>query len=301
MEENEVKVETEKVEETAEIADKTPVESKKMSPKEKKATWIIGSIGVLLVAALTTVLVVGAVEDHKRSQQTPYYTIPWNTDLGGFYDENDKYISEGNGDYVKKKDSADNEYAHLRQVGTSTRARTFVLPTYVTIKEDEKENKYQVFTVGKEEGNIFHSGSENITAIYAQSLYKEIGAYSFSNLPSLTKVSLRSAPKGKQEIGNHAFYGDALLKDVTLADNLTAIGESAFEGCAALEQITLSGSLTKLGKNVFKDTSMRYINFNGNKTDWDTVTKEEGWDEGLHECYIQLLKEDQKVPYIYIE
>ena len=46
---------------------------------------------------------------------------------------------------------------------------------------------------------------------------------------------------------------------------------------------------------------MRYINFNGNKTDWDTVTKEEGWDEGLHECYIQLLKEDQKVPYIYIE
>gem|GEM_PF-6469631 len=68
-----------------------------------------------------------------------------------------------------------------------------------------------------------------------------------------------------------------------------------------MEQINLSGSLTKLGKNVFKDTSMRYINFNGNRTDWDTVTKEEGWDEGLHECYIQLLKEDQKVPYIYIE
>ena len=112
---------------------------------------------------------------------------------------------------------------------------------------------------------------------------------------------MRSTPKGKQELGNHAFYGDALLKDVTLADNLTAIGESAFEGCTALEQITLSGSLTKLGKNVFKDTSMRYINFNGNKTDWDTVTKEEGWDEGLHECYIQLLKEQQRSPYIYIE
>ena len=61
MEENEAKVETEIVEETAEIADKTPVESKKMSPNEKKATWIIGSIGVLLVAAFTTVLIAGAI------------------------------------------------------------------------------------------------------------------------------------------------------------------------------------------------------------------------------------------------
>ena len=47
MEENEVKVESENVAETPEIPDKTPLESKKMSPKEKKATWIIGSIGVL--------------------------------------------------------------------------------------------------------------------------------------------------------------------------------------------------------------------------------------------------------------
>ena len=297
MEENEAKVETETVEETIEIADKTPVESKKMSPKEKKATWIIGSIGVLLVATLTAVLVIGAVEDYKRSNKTPIYTAPWNNDPAGFYDENEKYISEGNADYIKKKNNADQEYAHLRQVSTSTRARTFVLPTTVKIEG----TSYQVFATGKEEGNIFHSGSDNISAVYAQSLYKEIGAYSFSNLPSLTKVSFRSAPTGKQEIGHHAFYGDALLADVTLADNLTAIGESAFEGCAALTQITLSNSLTRLGKSAFKGTSMSYINFNGNRTDWDTITKEEGWDEGLSECYIQLLKEEQRSPYIYIE
>jgi hypothetical protein len=46
---------------------------------------------------------------------------------------------------------------------------------------------------------------------------------------------------------------------------------------------------------------MNYINFNGNKTDWEKVTKEEGWDEGISECYIQLLKETKTSPYIYIE
>ena len=37
MEENETKVETDTVVETVEITDETPVESQKMSPKEKKA------------------------------------------------------------------------------------------------------------------------------------------------------------------------------------------------------------------------------------------------------------------------
>ena len=297
MEEKEGKVETENVEESVEIVGKTPVESKKMSPKEKKATWIIGSVGILLVAALTTVLVVGSVFEQERANRTPVYTVPWTADPSGFYDEDGKYISEGNADYIKKKDNADEEYAHLRQVATTPKATTFVLPT--TVKIEEKN--YQVFATGKEDGNIFHSGNENISAIYAQSLYKEIGAYSFSNLPSLTKVSFRSAPKGKQDIGHHAFYGDAILKDVTLADNLNVLGESAFEGCTSLEQINISGSLTKIGKSVFKGTSMKYINFDGNRTDWDAVTKEEGWDEGLSECYIQLLKEEQRSPYIYIE
>lgn len=297
MEENEAKVETEIVEESVEIADKTPVESKKMPPKEKKATWIIGTVGVLLVATFTTVIVAGAIVDAERANRTPTYTIGWNSDDFGFYDENGKHLSLFNADYTKKKDNADEEYANLRQVQAPIRARALVLPT--TTKIEDKS--YSVFATGKEEGNIFHSGGDNISAVYAQSLYKEIGAYSFSNLPSLTTVSFRSAPKGKQDIGHHAFYGDALLKDVILADNLNSIGESAFEGCTSLEQITLSGSLSKLGKSVFKGTSVKYINFNGNRTEWDTISKEEGWDEGLSECYIQLLKEEQRSPYIYIE
>ena len=41
MEENEAKVESENVEETQEIADKTPTESKRTPPNQKKMTWRI--------------------------------------------------------------------------------------------------------------------------------------------------------------------------------------------------------------------------------------------------------------------
>ena len=75
MEENEVKTESESIVETPEIPDKTPLESKKMSPKEKKATWIIGSIGVLLVATFTTVMIVGAVNDYERSKHPISYDL----------------------------------------------------------------------------------------------------------------------------------------------------------------------------------------------------------------------------------
>ena len=298
MEENEVKVEEKNVEETQEIADKTPTESKRTPPNQKKMTWIIGSIGVFLVASLATVLIVGAVNDYQRSQRPTIYVIDWNYDLPGFYNSEDKFItsSDKNMVFEKRTDSAEREYMHLKSVGGYKNATTFVLPS--TTKLEEKA--YSVYSVGGEDACVIKT-VDNISAIYAPSLYKEIGSYSFSNMPALTKVEFRSAPQGKQDVGDHAFSGNPLLTTVTLADNLNSLGDSAFEGCSSLTQINLSGSLSKIGKAVFKGCNMNYINFNGNKTDWDKVTKEEGWDEGISECYIQLLKETKTSPYIYIE
>ena len=297
MEENEVKVESENVVETPEIPDKTPLESKKMSPKEKKATWIIGSIGVLLVVAFTTVMIVGAINDNERANHPIEYYFDWNQDLAGFYNASDKYAGAGTFEYEIRTDSADREYAHINNVTAITNSTTFVLPS--TVKIDDKN--YSVYSIGDNGASAIKAKGEKLKAIYAQSLYKEIGSYSFSNLPSLTKVSFRSVKEGKQEIGDHAFYNNPLLTDVTLADNLTALGDSAFEDCSSLTQINLSGSLTKIGKAVFKGCKMNYINFNGNKTDWEKIVKEDGWAEGISDCYIQLLKETKASPYIYIE
>ena len=297
MEENEVKTESESIVETPEIPDKTPLESKKMSPKEKKATWIIGSIGVLLVATFTTVMIVGAVNDYERSKRPISYDFDWNKDSAGFYNADDKYVGAGTLKYDIRKDSADREYAHINSVTAITNSTTFILPSTANI--DGKN--YSVYSIGGEDTSAIKEKGEKLKAIYAQSLYKEIGSYSFSNLPSLTKVSFRSVKEGKQEVGDHAFYNNPLLTDVTLADNLTALGDSAFEDCSSLTQITLSGSLAKIGKAVFKGCQMNYINFNGNKTDWEKVVKEDGWAEGISDCYIQLLKETKTSPYIYIE
>ena len=207
MEENEVTVESENVVETPEIPDKTPLESKKMSPKEKKATWIIGSIGGLLVAAFTTVMIVGAINDNERANRPIQYYFDWNKDLAGFYNADDKYAGAGTLEYEIRADSADRKYAHINSVTAISKSTTFVLPSTVAI--DEKN--YSVYSIGGENASAIKAKGENLKAIYAQSLYKEIGSYSFSNLPSLVKVSFRSAKEGKQEIGDHAFYNNPFL------------------------------------------------------------------------------------------
>ena len=86
MEENEVKVESENVAETPEIPDKTPLESKKMSPKEKKATWIIGSIGVL--CEITAILIFdedirddSAFVETEAGEEFRNIFLPWLFDI----------------------------------------------------------------------------------------------------------------------------------------------------------------------------------------------------------------------------
>ena len=298
MEEKETVIETENVEESVEILDKTQAESKKMSPKEKKATWIIGSIGVFLVAALTTIIIAGTINDEARANHPVYYYFDWNKDLPGFYDKDDKFIGENLTTFEAKKDNAENLYYEITKVSSYSKAVTYVLPS--VHGEGELKAPVQSISTSNGENSIFNDYQENIAAIYAQSFYKNIGSYVFANLPALKKVEFRSASAGKQDIGHHAFYGDTALTQVTLANNLNILGESAFEGCSSLTEITLSNSLAKIGANVFKGCNMGYINFNGTRSQWNAVTKEEGWDEGLSECYIQLLQEREN-PYIYIE
>lgn len=53
------------------------------------------------------------------------------------------------------------------------------------------------------------------------------------------------------EIGNNAFKGISMIKNITIADSITRICSEAFSGCSSLETITIGNNVTKMGDNVF--------------------------------------------------
>ena len=69
-------------------------------------------------------------------------------------------------------------------------------------------------------------------------------------------------PNTVETIGDYAFYGCAMLRDVTLSEGLKYIGISCFEGCTSLESIKLPESLKVLRENAFRVcTALQTVEF----------------------------------------
>ena len=65
-------------------------------------------------------------------------------------------------------------------------------------------------------------------------------------------------------IGDHAFYGQARLRRVTLPANLKKIGRSAFEGCLNLADISIPATVERIGERAFYGLPRLYaVNFEG--------------------------------------
>jgi len=58
-------------------------------------------------------------------------------------------------------------------------------------------------------------------------------------------------PASVTAIDRNAFYGCALLTEITIPEGITHIPASAFEGCASLAQVTLPASVTSIDPSAF--------------------------------------------------
>lgn len=92
-----------------------------------------------------------------------------------------------------------------------------------------------------------------------------IGAYAFTDCPSLTSVRI---PKSVTNIERCAFHRCTGLTSVTIPNGITNIGSTAFAYCTSLKSISLPKSLTDIGDNIFYVcSSLTDITFSGNMTD----------------------------------
>ena len=93
---------------------------------------------------------------------------------------------------------------------------------------------------------------------YEGSQVKYIG--SFEGCTGIEFVS--GMPNTVETIGDYAFYGCTMLRDISLSEGLKYIGISCFEGCTSLESFKLPRSLKVLREHAFRlCTALQTVEF----------------------------------------
>ena len=138
-----------------------------------------------------------------------------------------------------------------------------------------------------------------IVSIEIPSSVTEIGKYAFDKSSKLTYVYLS---EGLQTIGPGAFQRCEKLRNITIPSTVTSISWQAFWSCTSLESITIPEGITSISANIvggctnlktiylpnsvrsiikhaFKGCSkLEKIVFNGTKSEWNSISKENEWD-----------------------
>lgn len=88
-------------------------------------------------------------------------------------------------------------------------------------------------------------------------------------------------PDALSIIGRSAFGKCTSFTRVDLSDTqIASLGEFAFYSCTSLESIDLPKTLTYIGHGAFDGcTSLKNISFNGTKAEWDSIIKDDSWNE----------------------
>jgi len=123
--------------------------------------------------------------------------------------------------------------------------QSLVIPDSVTnIKFNAFQGCKNIKSIKVSENNPIYDSRDNCNAIIETYANKLVIACNNSEIPpSVT------------EIGESAFYGCVLLRNIIIPDTIITIGPYAFERCEAIESIVLSNSLTSIKEGTFYNCS----------------------------------------------
>jgi len=127
----------------------------------------------------------------------------------------------------------------------------------------------------KRVGNFAFADCSELTKVEIPNGVTSIGDFAFDNCINLTAISL---PVSVHEIGEDAFSNTGLT-NIVLTDNLKMINEWILNGCENLKSITITRSVTDICADSLSFCSqLEHIYYKGTKTDWNAITKVNGWD-----------------------
>jgi hypothetical protein len=95
-------------------------------------------------------------------------------------------------------------------------------------------------------------------------------------------------PNSVTHIGTDSFCGCKNLKSVVLGDGVESIYMNAFSYCVSLPSIEIPSSVTTIDYTAFENcTSLTSIVFKGTVEQWNAITKNDGWNNGVPATYVQ--------------
>ena len=119
-------------------------------------------------------------------------------------------------------------------------------------------------------------GCISLTFIDIPDSVTTIDDYVFIGCSGLTSVRI---PNGVTSIGEQAFGYCHGLTSVVIPDSVMSVGIGAFMMCRNLTSVVIPNSVTTIGYSAFYGcTGLTDIYFTGTESEWEAITKGEGWD-----------------------
>lgn len=99
----------------------------------------------------------------------------------------------------------------------------------------------------------------------------------FESCRKLKKIEL---PNSVRYIKNSAFLNCTSLTSFTIPSNVKTTGVCSFFGCSNLKVINIPKTVTVIENQLLKNcSSLSDINYSGSKSQWETITFKENWNE----------------------
>lgn len=131
--------------------------------------------------------------------------------------------------------------------------------TIVLAPVNVRLTNYSVPTTVKAIGDYAFSNLTSLSTVTLNNVV-HIGEGAFQNCTGLTRVTFNTSSTALKSIGDMAFFGCTSLRSIALPEGLETIGESAFAGCsyaaAGGYTLTVPDSVTEIGYNAFRMMSM---------------------------------------------
>jgi hypothetical protein len=110
------------------------------------------------------------------------------------------------------------------------------------IRSNAFRNSDLLLSMSVDPGNTYYSSIDGVLFNADQTI--------LVNCPE-GRAGAYAIPSGVTALGDHAFYGCALLTDVTIPDGLAQIGAWAFERCTSLSEVVLPDTVAYLDGGAF--------------------------------------------------